>query len=62
MAEQFIPGRAAATPIGKWSAPNQPAAAGALQPGMAGTWTRLFGPHWRPGGPPRTMWVDGQRL
>eukprot|EP00969_Alexandrium_andersonii_P219246 9682867-Alexandrium_andersonii.AAC.1 len=29
---------------------------------MAGTWMLLFGPPWQAGGPPRTMWVDGQRL
>eukprot|EP00969_Alexandrium_andersonii_P111795 4937408-Alexandrium_andersonii.AAC.1 len=61
MAEQFVPGQAG-TPFGKWSAPNPPAAAGALQPGMSGTWMLLFGPPWRAGGPPRAMWVDGQRL
>eukprot|EP00969_Alexandrium_andersonii_P192698 8512226-Alexandrium_andersonii.AAC.1 len=36
--DRFIPGQAG-TPIGRWCAPNPPAAAGALQPGMAGTWT-----------------------
>eukprot|EP00969_Alexandrium_andersonii_P030692 1338561-Alexandrium_andersonii.AAC.1 len=61
MAEQFVPGQAG-TPVGRWNAPNPPAAAGASQPGMAGTWMLLFGPPWVAGGPPRTMWVDGERL
>eukprot|EP00969_Alexandrium_andersonii_P241632 10669562-Alexandrium_andersonii.AAC.1 len=53
MAGQFIAGQAG-TPFGRWNAPDLPAGAGALQPGMANTWLLLFGPPWVAGGPPRT--------
>eukprot|EP00969_Alexandrium_andersonii_P270669 11964158-Alexandrium_andersonii.AAC.1 len=60
MAEQQA--GSAGTPIGKWSTPEPPAAPGGLQNGFAGSWMLLFGPPWRAGGPPRTMWAPGSRL
>eukprot|EP00969_Alexandrium_andersonii_P356236 15446151-Alexandrium_andersonii.AAC.1 len=56
------PAGAAAPPIGRWTAPSLPFGVGELQAGTTGTWMLSFGPPWVAGGPPRTMWVDGQRL
>eukprot|EP00969_Alexandrium_andersonii_P064548 2842861-Alexandrium_andersonii.AAC.1 len=38
------------------------AAPGGLPRGFAGFWTPLFGPPFRPGGPPRTIWVPASQL
>eukprot|EP00969_Alexandrium_andersonii_P204119 9018975-Alexandrium_andersonii.AAC.1 len=56
------PAGQASTPLGRWNAPGLPGGVGDLHAGMAGVWMLLLGPPWVAGGPPRTMWVDGQRL
>eukprot|EP00969_Alexandrium_andersonii_P012076 526698-Alexandrium_andersonii.AAC.1 len=48
--------------LGRWAAPNLQPGSGGLPPGGPGAWLIMFGPPFRPGGPPRATWVDGRRL
>eukprot|EP00969_Alexandrium_andersonii_P189137 8357116-Alexandrium_andersonii.AAC.1 len=57
-----VPAGAAVAPVGRWSAPSLPFGVGDFQAGMPGTWLLKFGPPFVAGGPPRTVWVDGQRF
>eukprot|EP00969_Alexandrium_andersonii_P263006 11626259-Alexandrium_andersonii.AAC.1 len=60
MAEQQAGSAAAAA--GQGSAANPPAAHGGHPRGLAGFWMPLFGPPYRPGGPPRTVWPPSSQL